>query len=137
MMHNTPETVHKIGTLMIVDDNAFDQSLYARITKRSGLVESLIQFTNPKEATDYLLQDGRHMPDLVLLDINMPGMDGFEFLELMSQRFGDKMCPVIVMLTTSLNPADEQRAARYGMVRDVLNKPLTQDTLEHLATLVH
>jgi CheY-like chemotaxis protein len=75
------------------------------------------------------------MPSLVLLDINMPKIDGFEFLEIVTADLAGRMCPVIVMLTTSLDPRDEERARRHEVVRDFHNKPLTEDLLEHLATM--
>ncbi|PUB10840.1 response regulator [Yoonia sediminilitoris] len=122
--------------LMMVDDNAVDQMLYRRIVERSGLVSNLFQYTSPVEALDYLLMDALPRPDLILLDINMPEMDGFEFLEKSTDALGPDMCPVFVMLTTSLNQNDKGRAKRFCVVKDFLNKPLTLDVLRDVAKLV-
>lgn len=128
-------TQKQIRTLMMIDDNAIDQMMYKRIVDRSGLVANLIQFTDAREALNHLLAKPDAHPDLILLDINMPGMDGFEFLDRASEELGTSMCPVIVMLTTSLNPHDEHRARNYDVVRDFLNKPLTQPLLGELSIL--
>ncbi|MEO9827089.1 MAG: response regulator [Paracoccaceae bacterium] len=124
-----------ITSLMLVDDNEFDQMMYKRIVDRSGLVENLLQFINPQEALDHLFDASLEMPSLVLLDINMPKIDGFEFLESVTSELGERMCPVIIMLTTSLDPRDEERARRHKIVRDFHNKPMTLALLEHLASL--
>ncbi len=133
---NTPDTTKStIQSLMLVDDNDFDQLMYKRIVDRSGLVDGLFQFTDPEKALECLFDDSIEMPSLVLLDINMPKIDGFEFLEIVTRELGKRMCPVIVMLTTSLDPRDEDRARQHEVVRDFHNKPLTEALLAHLASL--
>lgn len=129
------EKTHKIGTLMLIDDSEIDQMIYRRIAEKSGLVGTLVQYVDAAEALDHLSQPDNSRPDLILLDINMPRMDGFEFLEAATERFGVDLCPIIVMLTTSLNPKDEQRAREFSVVKDFLNKPLTRDQLAALSQL--
>jgi CheY-like chemotaxis protein len=125
-----------IPTLMLIDDSSFDQMVYKRIAAKSGVVGTLLQFLDATEALAYLSDPANKQPDLILLDINMPQMDGFEFLEAATERFGIKLCPIVVMLTTSLNPKDEDRAKRFEVVRDFLNKPLTHEQLHELSRLV-
>lgn len=120
----------------MIDDSTFDQMIYQRIATKSGLVETLIQFLDATEAIEYLADPDKPNPDIILLDINMPRMDGFEFLEAATERFGADICPIVVMLTTSLNPKDEQRAMSFNVVRDFLSKPLTQDQLRSLCEMV-
>lgn len=134
-MNTSGKSKSTIQSLMLVDDNEFDQMMYKRIVNRSSLVDKLIQFTDPEEALDCLFDESIEMPSLVLLDINMPKIDGFEFLEIVSRDLGERMCPVIVMLTTSLDPRDEDRARQHEIVRDFHNKPLTEALLAHLASL--
>ena len=122
-----------IPSLMLVDDNEFDQMMYKRIVDRSGVVANLLQFTDPAKALDHLRDPATDMPSLVLLDINMPKIDGFEFLDIVTNDLGTRMCPVIVMLTTSLDPRDEERARKHDVVRDFYNKPLTDVLLHKLA----
>ena len=126
----------KIGTIMVVDDNQIDQMMYKRIIDRSGLVGHTLSFPLAEDALEYLKSDALPQPDLILLDINMPRMDGFEFLEAATAQLGPNFCTVVVMLTTSLDPRDEQRAKQIAAVKRFLNKPLTEALLEDIATLV-
>ena len=125
-----------IQTLMLIDDSEIDQMIYLRIAKKSGLVGDMVQFLDATEALRYLEQGDQSKPDLILLDINMPGMDGFEFLREATKLLGASLCPIVVMLTTSLNPEDEVRARAFDVVKDFLNKPLTAEQLASLSQLV-
>tara|TARA_R110002124_G_scaffold236381_1_gene401640 strand:- start:314 stop:736 length:423 start_codon:yes stop_codon:yes gene_type:complete len=133
MIQNLQVTV---GTLMIIDDNSIDQMVYKRIVSRSEQPWSLVQFTDAETALEHLSDPSEPDPDLILLDINMPRMDGFEFLDAATTQLGAALCPIVVMLTTSLDRRDEQRARSFSVVRDFLNKPLTQDQLKRLASMV-
>ncbi|MFK7854919.1 MAG: response regulator [Granulosicoccus sp.] len=128
---------YKIKTMMIVDDSAIDQLLYRRIIGRSGIVENIIAFQSAIEALAYLKLLERDEIDVILLDINMPLMNGFEFLEQLSDILGSEFAAcVVIMLTTSLDPADEARANEFEAVRAYLNKPLTIEDLENVAGLL-
>ena len=126
----------RVNTLMLIDDNKIDQMLYRRIVERSGKVRTLRSFLMASDALDDLANPETAMPDLILLDINMPRMNGFEFLEAAEQMFGTAFAPVIVMLTTSLDPKDRVRATQISAIREFLNKPLTPQTFEQILDLV-
>ncbi|MEM7718569.1 MAG: response regulator [Pseudomonadota bacterium] len=122
-----------IRRLAIIDDAEFDQMLYARLVKRSGLVGELLSFFSAEEALEYFEQPGSLPVDAILLDINMPGMSGFEFLEYVTaNRLEEYANVVIVMLTTSLDPADVTRAEQFELVKEYINKPLEA---QHLARI--
>ena len=125
-----------IDVLMLIDDSSFDQMVYRRICDKSGLVRKLVQFVDATEALEYLSDPASEKPNLILLDINMPKMDGFEFLQAATERFGVALCPIVVMLTTSLNPKDEERAKSFEVVQEFLNKPLTHHQIKSLCQLV-
>lgn len=124
----------RIKRLMMIDDNEIDQMMYRRVIKRSGMVDEVVGFLWASEALEYLLDPANPPVDLILLDVNMPRMDGFEFLEAASAAAGSDFAPVVVMLTTSLNPRDYDRAMKYDAVREFLHKPLC---LEHIANLAN
>ena len=126
----------RIETLMLIDDSKIDQKLYRRIVERSGKVGTILSYYMAHEALEALMAPDGPRPDLILLDINMPRMNGFGFLEAVRSNLGEEFCPVVVMLTTSLEPSDEDRARQFSCVRDFLNKPLTRDHIEKLVDLI-
>lgn len=123
-----------IKTLMLIDDESFDQKLYQRVIARSGLVGEVLSYLYADTALAYLQSPGRKAVDVILLDINMPRMNGFEFLDAAVHSLGPSFARVVVvMLTTSLDPRDRDRAAAYPVVRRFIPKPLTVEHLHQIA----
>jgi len=124
----------KLQYVLVVDDSDADL-LYARIVlKQSGAVEQVHCLGTAQEALAHL-QAGAPA-DLVLLDLNMPEMDGFGFLAAygaMLQR-GAALAPVAV-LTSSPDPADRRRALAHAGVVGYLVKPLDASTAATLPAL--
>lgn len=121
---------------MMIDDNILDHTLYRFLIERTGLVEELVSMLDAREALTYLTKNHEKV-DLILLDINMPSMSGFDFLEEVREMLGDEFTkPIIIMLTTSMDPKDIDRASRYQMVKDYCNKPLSEQNIEEFARLV-
>lgn len=118
---------------MIVDDELFDQKCAQRILTKSGLVGNVVCFGYPDEALAYLLRADRPVIDVILLDINMPRMSGFEFLERAQAELGAHVASVVViMLTTSLALTDVARAQDFPIVRDYLRKPLRPEDIPRI-----
>ena len=127
----------RIDTVMLIDDERIDRMMYRRVIDRSGLVGQLVTFSYADEALEYLRSRDRPRIDVIFLDINMPRMTGFEFLEAATREFGAAFADlVVVMLTTSLDPRDVARARTIASVRDFVNKPLTQQHLVRAAELL-
>jgi CheY-like chemotaxis protein len=123
---------------MLVDDDAFDNFFHERVIRKCNAANKVVVKESGKEALEYLQSEKdpeNPHPDLIFLDINMPGMNGWEFLEEFKQldkKFQSKM--VIIMLTTSVNPEDEAMAKKYNVLADFKTKPLTEEMLEEVLT---
>jgi CheY-like chemotaxis protein len=127
----------KINTVMLVDDEEIDQKTYQRVLKRSGIVGEILVFTYATDALEYLKSNPEQTVDVIFLDINMPRMNGFEFLEAATAELGEAFARmVIVMLTTSIDPKDRKRAEDNPLVRDFLDKPLTVEQVESVAAML-
>jgi CheY-like chemotaxis protein len=129
--------MEKLKSVLLVDDDAGTNFLHKIIIEECGNVEQVNICTNGKKALDFLqeniAQSPAQIPNVVFLDINMPVMDGWEFL----QEFEKLPEPVrrqckVVMLTTSVNPDDAQKAMANQNVTAYRNKPLTCDMLKEL-----
>jgi CheY-like chemotaxis protein len=117
--------------IMLVDDNVDDNFYHERVIRKSQKAEQVTSMTDAAEALKYLasLTQAEHGPELIFLDINMPGMNGLDFLAEYS-KFPNRA--VVVMLTTSENPDDKARAFSYGVASDFRTKPLSKEILEDI-----
>ncbi|MCX4028280.1 response regulator [Endozoicomonas sp. SM1973] len=122
--------------ILLIDDNEADNFLHELIIKKSGITESVIAMTSATDALEYLKskQGNNHpQPCLIFLDINMPRMNGWEFLEeYESLPSEQKAKVVIVMLTTSLNPDDKEKSNSIDHITEFYTKPLTQAILDRI-----
>jgi len=125
----------KIKSILLVDDDSINNFINEKLIKRLDIAEEVKVVLNGEEALNLLngiIDSGKKCPELILLDINMPVMDGFEFLEAYkSLDFPDKDSIVIVMLTTSTNPLDIKKLKDSG-VFGYVNKPLTDEKLSNI-----
>ncbi|MEM6664529.1 MAG: response regulator [Pseudomonadota bacterium] len=123
-----------IKLAFLIEDQEVDQVFYARMIDRSGLVQQLQTFTYADEALDHLRANPDAGVDVIFLDINMPRMDGFEFLDKALQELGSRFENVVVaMLTTSINPKDQARSLAYDAVKEFISKPLNVEDVQKVA----
>lgn len=126
-----------LGNVMVIDDEEIDQRQYKRLLVRSGRVRELFQFYYADEALDWLRAHPDQIIDVVFLDINMPRMNGFQFLDALSGEAIAENLRIILMLTTSLAPQDRARALEHPLVHGFLTKPFTLDHMDEASRLLH
>ncbi len=115
---------------VLIDDSPLDIFIAQNIIDRLGFQGQVWSFENGKEALDFLSAQPRPNPTLIFVDIQMPTMDGFAFLEAfegLGLRFRQH-CDLF-MLSSSINERDVQRAKSFAQVRAFLEKPLDMDGL--------
>lgn len=122
----------KIQSLMIVDDSEGDQLLTKLVVQEFDPSIEILQAYDGREALELLLESSAR-PDIIFLDINMPGMDGHEFLEEYSQLGQDGT--VILMLSSSSQEIDKQKSLRYSFVKKYIEKPVVLDILNEISAL--
>lgn len=127
-------TPPQLRTIMLIDDSEADNFFHGLLLERSGLALRVKVFEWAEQALAWFADNPRHDVDLVLLDINMPRMDGFEFLDrfhqLADEHQGDAR---ICMLSSSPLDQERERAMGYPRVTDFIVKPLEDETLPQLS----
>ncbi|HNP18050.1 MAG TPA: response regulator [Fulvivirga sp.] len=127
-------------TVMLIDDNEIDNLINQKMIEAADIAQHIFTHTGAKSAIEFLKNISKLkniasevLPDVIFLDIDMPLMDGFQFLDEF-EKLSDltrKKCK-IVMLTSSINPQDVNKSKKYGYVKQYINKPLSQSNLEKL-----
>ena len=120
---------------MLVDDDP-DTNMYNEIIlNKMDASENIIIFQNGKEALKYIAEKDDRI-DLILLDINMPVMNGWQFVEQYEKlEKGKQTAIVVVMLTSSINTDDRIKAEAFNSVKKFINKPLTAKLIEEILAL--
>ena len=117
----------KLNTVMVVDDCEAEQFLYKHTIEAYEEGVNVISAYDGEEALE-ILHKKEQVPTCIFLDINMPRMNGFEFLEAYSDQF-DNNHIIIVMLTSSAHTNDQEKAMSYPCVKDFFLKPIIADDL--------
>ncbi len=121
---------------MLIDDNEIDNLINQKMIEAASITDNIYTHTGAKSAIEFLKNmekmdvADKVLPDVIFLDIDMPLMDGFQFLDEFENLSPAtrKKCKII-MLTSSINPQDFNRSKKYPNVRLYLNKPLSHENI--------
>lgn len=117
-------------TFIVIDDSKLDCFIADKIIRNSGKAENVTVFQQAKEALEHIKNVGSGSTTIVFVDIQMPVMNGFEFVESFEALPDDtKQDYHIYMLSSSINENDIAKVKGYASVKHFLNKPLTNDTI--------
>jgi CheY-like chemotaxis protein len=122
----------KLNTIMLIDDDEPTNFLSKMLIEEAHCAEHIQVAESGKMALDYLSKSNVS-PDLIFLDINMPAMNGWEFLDKYKElEKGKQGKIVIIMLTTSLNPDDKVKAGQMPEISGFENKPLSPELIDRV-----
>ena len=122
--------------IMIIDDSKIDRYVVEMVIKKTNFASEVIQMESGFEALEYLSGAGsdiNKLPGLILLDVNMPEMNGFEFMEkymLFDEEIKDSCA--VMLLTSSIHPVDIDKASNNKYILKFINKPLNAAKLKEL-----
>jgi CheY-like chemotaxis protein len=131
-----PGKIERPIMVMLIDDNIIDLKINAKIILLSKLFGEIIQFQSAEEALNFLhhyRNQPEKLPDLILLDIQMPEMDGFDFLDKYKNfPAAAKEKSLIAMLSSTLDFGDIKKAEANPYVLKLLKKPLSTLDLDKI-----
>lgn len=126
-----------LETLVLIDDDNIYLMLCQRTIKRFGKFKNVLTFNYADEALSYIENNKDEKIDLIFLDINMPRMNGFEFLTEATKRLKDQFrTNVVIMVTTSIDPNDIEKSKYFPNVKGYMAKPLTDERLKRAVELI-
>ncbi|MES2374217.1 MAG: response regulator [Bacteroidota bacterium] len=129
-----------IRKVLCVDDDTISLTISQLLLKRTGFASEVDTVIDGSEALEYFEKLFANDPDpvgnapeLILLDINMPVMNGWEFLQEYNPRFAEKLVNThIIILSSTIDPEDFALAKQYPVVMQFISKPLSIENLEEL-----
>lgn len=132
----------KHNIVMLVDDSSIDNYVNKKVLLRYEFATEVVTYTNSRKALRDILKfrngDQTGMPDVIFLDLNMPEIDGYEFMQsfhLLPDELKEKM--KVVILTSSINPKDAEICGKHPSVLTFLHKPLVKGNLDAINLLMN
>ena len=129
-----------LDCVLLIDDDLATNFIHTKIIEKASIGAVVKAITNVREALEFLTFSGAYQnsnkilrPGLILLDINMPGLNGWDFMEAYHQLDQSmKAKAVVVMVSTSLNPDDENKALNDKEIVSFLSKPIRHEKLAEI-----
>lgn len=119
----------KLGCILLIDDDAEDNYFHQVVIDEMNITEHVEVALDGLEALRFLKKENQTPPELIFLDINMPKMNGWEFLKEHNKLSENQKAKVIVVMLSSSNPEDKKRAAEFPETIDFNYKPLTEKSV--------
>jgi CheY-like chemotaxis protein len=129
---HTNLSLYKMNSILIIDDEEVDFIIHSKIIKLGKFADKISYQNSGVSALQYLTEITKsdlEWPTHIFLDINMPQMNGFEFLEALSKlEIFHANQTKIYILSSSINPKDREKAKEFELIKDYLMKPMTFET---------
>jgi len=135
-----------LDKVLCIDDDQITLVICDMVIKKAGFAKEVITANNGKEGIAWFSElfsknntsADKNPPQVIFLDLNMPIMNGWDFLEDYLMKYYDRLPGTkVVIVSSTVNPEDFSRANRYDIVIDFINKPLTTEGLEGLMENQH
>ncbi len=130
--------IDSIINLLVIDDDDINIFIIKKIVEKTGYAVNMLSKSNGQAAIEYLqsiAHEQTAFPDLILIDINMPVLNGWEFLEAYD-KLGITNNPDMYMLSSSVYENDIEKAKTYNSIKGFISKPLTIERLSELLRLI-
>ncbi|MES2239924.1 MAG: response regulator [Bacteroidota bacterium] len=132
-----------LDLILCVDDDPITLMLCKKVITKASFSNAIITAKNGEEALQYFdsiinKKEDHKVPQLIFLDLNMPVMDGWEFLDNFStEKYSEpNHSTKIIVLSSTIDPEDLEKSKKYEIVIDFLSKPITTDMLTYLESKI-
>lgn len=124
-------------SIAVVDDDAIYKIIIEKMISSSGLFDKVYLFEDSRNALEVLSNGDISSPEIILLDLNMPHLDGWEFLDHLKEKKPEVYSESeIYIVTSSISQSDQARASSYEEIKGFISKPITTKFLKEIASRV-
>jgi CheY-like chemotaxis protein len=134
-----------LDSILFIDDDPITLMLCKMVIKKASFSNEIATSKNGEEALQYFNtlkqldsnSEVKKQPQLIFLDLNMPVMGGWEFLDSFSTPdYADYNTTKVIILSSTIDPEDLEKSKKYPMVIDFLSKPISKEMLEYVKTII-
>lgn len=134
-----------LDSVLFIDDDPITLMLCKMVIKKASFSNEIATSKNGEEALQYFIalkqldssNEFKKHPQLIFLDLNMPVMGGWEFLDSFStEDYADYNKTKVIILSSTIDPEDLEKSKKYPMVIDFLSKPISKEMLEYVKGII-